>query len=124
MSEIPRLAGGQPRQTTDYELCLVCQKQAGPLVLNPRLPSYHNLLEKVKERARLHDPECVPLQKRLEDCTQETLQRDKAVWHRGCYSKITNAVQMERAVIDSSPPCPPGHTLQSSEVAGQEALMT
>ena len=97
MSEIPRLAGGQPRQTTDYELCLVCQKQAGPLVLNPRLPSYHNLLEKVKERARLHDPECVPLQKRLEDCTQETLQRDKAVWHRGCYSKITNAVQMERA---------------------------
>ena len=95
MSEIPRLTGGQPPQITDYEMCIVCQKQA--LVLNPRLPSYNNLLEKMNERVRLHDPECVPLQKRLEDCTQETLQRDKAVWHRGCYSKMTNVVQMERA---------------------------
>ena len=64
--------------------CVVCQKEAEPLVLHPRLTSYHNLIETVKERASLHDTDCVPVQKRLKDCTAETLQRENAVWHRTC----------------------------------------
>ena len=75
MNEVPRITGGRPCQTTDYKLCAVCQKEAEPLVLHPRLTSYHNLLEAVKERARLHDADCVPVQKRLKDCTAETQQR-------------------------------------------------
>ena len=48
-NEVPKLTGGLPCQTTDYKLCVVCQKEAEPLVLHPRLTSYHNLLEAVKE---------------------------------------------------------------------------
>ena len=66
-------------------------------MLHPRLTSYHNLLETVKERASLHDADCVPVQKRLKDCTAETLQRENAVLHRTCYSRMTNTVQRERA---------------------------
>ena len=96
-NEVPKLTGGRPCQTTDYKLCVVCQKEAEPLVLHPRLTSYHNLLETVKERASLHDTDCVTVQKRLKDCTAETLQRENAVWHRICYSRMTNTVQRERA---------------------------
>ena len=95
-NEVPKLTGGWPCQTTDYKLCVVCQKEAEPLVLHPRLTSYHNLIETVKERASLHDTDCVPVQKRLKDCTAETLQRENAVWHRTCYSRMTNTVQRER----------------------------
>lgn len=98
MSYIAPLAGDQPPQTTDYKRCCVCQKQGGQLVLNPRTTSYDKLLEVVRQRATVHDHECGLLQKRLEGCTKETLQRDKAVWHRVCYSKITNAVQLHRAM--------------------------
>ena len=45
----------------------------------------------------MHDADCVPVQKRLKDCTAETLQRENAVWHRTCYSMMTNTVQRERA---------------------------
>ena len=92
-NEVPKLTGGWPCQTTDYKLYVVCQKEAEPLVLHPRLTSYHNLLETVKERASLHDA----VQKRFKDCTAETLQRENAVWHRTCYSRMTNPVQRERA---------------------------
>ena len=78
------------------KLCVVCQKEAEPLVLHPRLTSYHNLLEAMKERASLHDADCVPVQKRLKECTAETLQRENAVWHHTCYSRMTNTVQRER----------------------------
>ena len=91
------LVDGRAKPLHDYELCVVCQKEAEPLVLHPRLMSYHNLLETVKERASLHDTDCVPVQKRLKDCTAETLQRENAVWHRTCYSRMTNTVQRERA---------------------------
>ena len=96
-NEVPKLTVGRPCQTTDYKLCVVCQKEAEPLVLHPRLTSYNNLLETVKERASLHDTDCVPVQKRLKDCTAETLQRENAVWHRTCYSRMTNTVQREHA---------------------------
>ena len=96
-NEVPKLTGGRPCQTTDYKLCIVCQKEAEPLLLHPRLTSYHNLLETVKERASLHDADCVAVQNRLKDCTAETLQRENAVWHRTCYSTMRNTVQRERA---------------------------
>ena len=96
-NEVPKLTGGRPCQNTDYKLCVVCQDEAEPLVLHPRLTSYHNLLEGVKERASLHNADCVPVQKRLKDCTAKTLQRENAVWHRTCYSMMTNTVQREGA---------------------------
>ena len=83
-NEVPKLTGGRPCQPTDHKRCVVCQKEAEPLVLHPRLTSYHNLLETVKERASLHDTDYVPVQKRLKDCTAETLQRENAVWHPTC----------------------------------------
>ena len=92
--------------------CVLCvKKEAEPLVLHPRLTSYHNLLETVKERASLHDADCVAVQKRLKDCTAETLQRENAVWHRTCYSRMTNTVQRERARDRQHTPCLLGHTL-------------
>ena len=96
-NEVPKLTDGWPCQTTDYNLCVVCQNEAVPLVLHPRLTSYHNILEPVKERVSLHDADCVPVQKRLKDCIAETLQRENTVWHRTCYSRMTNTVQRERA---------------------------
>jgi len=74
-----------------------CVSKRSPLLLHPRLTSFHNLLEAVKERASLHDADCVPVQKRFKDCAAETLQRENAVWRRTCYSRMTNTVQRERA---------------------------
>ena len=123
-NEVPKLTGGRLCQTTDYKLCVVCQKEAEPLVLHPRLTSYHNLLETVKERASLHDTDCVPMQKRLKDCTAETLQIENAVWHRTCYSRMTNTVQREHARDRQQHSMCTGHTLPGWKVADQEVLMT
>ena len=107
-NEVPKLTGGRPCQTTDYKLCVVCQKEAEPLVLHPRLTSYNNLLDTVKERASLRDTDCVPVQKRLKDCTAETLQRENAVWHRTCEDDEHSESVQE---TDSNTPCLLGHTL-------------
>ena len=96
-NEVPRLNSRQPSQTTDFKLCVVCQQEAGPLVMNPRTTFYYRLLEAVKEQASLHDGECVAMQKRLKDCTADSLKQEKAVWHRGCYSMVTNKIQTDRA---------------------------
>ena len=96
--------------TINCVLCL-CQKEAEPLVLHPRLTSYHNLLEAVKERASLHGADCVPVQKRLKDCTAETLQRENAVWHHTCYSRMRTQSRESVQETDSNTPCLLGHTL-------------
>ena len=79
----------------DWKRCILCLQDAGQLVLEPRLDSYHTLLAAVKEQVSLHDGKFFQIQKRLEDCTTETLQRNKALWRRTCYSNTTSEVKMQ-----------------------------
>ena len=37
------------------------------------------------------------MQKWLKDCTADSIKQEKAVWHRGCYSMVTNKIQTDRA---------------------------
>ncbi len=69
------------------------------MVLNPRAGSYHTLLEAIKEKAILQDFECVRIQRRLKDTTEEMLLASNAVWHRTCYYNATNKVQIARDSI-------------------------
>ena len=97
MSLIAPLAGCSDLKKTDFKLCIICQKESGPLVLNPRQSSYVKFMEWVKKWVDIKDNEYVSLHQRLEGCTPETLKRDKAVWHRICYSNVTHTEHFERA---------------------------
>ncbi len=104
MNEVPQLGyrSDQNETLTNWKQCNFCQKDTntkGPLVLNPRAGSYHTLLEAIKERAILQDFECVRIQRRLKDTTEEMLLASNAVWHRTCYSNATNKVQIARDSI-------------------------
>ena len=79
-------------------LCQVDSVAKGTLVLQPRLDSYYNLLEALQQRASAQDGQYVEIHKRLEGITKETLQTQKAVWHRTCYSNATNKDQIRRAI--------------------------
>lgn len=101
MSDVPQLGcqSDKPQESINWKLCILCQadtKTKGLLVLHPRAASYHHLLEVIKERSSLHDVECVKIQRRLKETTEEMLQAANAVWHRTCYSNATNKVQVSR----------------------------
>lgn len=87
-------------QPTIWTRCILCQSATaikGPLVLQPRLYSYHKLLETVAERASLHDGEYIDIQRRLQGNTRDTLLEKKVVWHRACYSSATTKMHIQRA---------------------------
>ena len=66
-------------------------------MLHTRIDSYQHLLEVIQERANLQDGKFVHIQRKLKDCTVETLQRERAVWHRTCYSDVNNKAMVQRA---------------------------
>lgn len=82
---------------TNWKQCILCQKDGENVVSNPRIDSYKCLINAVQERASLHDGEFVKVNQRLKDCTGDILQKQKAVWHRACYSSATNKAHIQRA---------------------------
>ena len=102
MSGIPLLGHGlcQAQEFTNWKQCILCQAndpKKGALVLHPKKESYQHLLEVIQERASLLDGNFTQIQRRLKGSTKETLQSEKAVWHRSCYSSTTNKDQLKRA---------------------------
>lgn len=87
-------------ETINWMQCIFCQsddKKKGVLVQHPRLASYGLILQVVQERASLNDGVYVQVQRRLQNCTPETLSTDRVVWHRSCYSSATNKAEIQRA---------------------------
>ncbi|KAH3891909.1 hypothetical protein DPMN_016019 [Dreissena polymorpha] len=103
MSEDPdgsTLSLGTSKESTDWKLCTICQEKKnnkGTVVLNPRTESYQKLLDIVADRASVQDGEYVTLQRRLQDCTKQTMLEAKSMWHRSCYSCATNEICLQRA---------------------------
>ena len=95
--DIPQLSQQLYVLHTNWKQCIVCQKcvSTKTVVLHPRIDSYQHLLEVIQERANLQDSQFVQIQRRLTDCTVETLQRERAVWHRTCYSDATNKAMVQ-----------------------------
>ncbi|KAH3751138.1 hypothetical protein DPMN_185685 [Dreissena polymorpha] len=100
MSEDPdgsTLSLGTSKESTGWKLCTICQEKnnnKGTVILNPRTESYQKLLDIVADRASVQDGEYVTLQRRLQDCTKQTMLEAKAMWHRSCYSCATNEIQI------------------------------
>ena len=118
---LPQL-GQQTHDTTNWKLCLLCQNDGDQLVVQPRLDSYHTLLAAVQERAVLRDGEFVQIHNQLQDCTQGTLQLNKAIWHRMCYANTTKKSKCNAQETATNVPCPLAHTPRSREAIVQEVL--
>ena len=103
MSEYPdgsKLSLGTSTESVDWKLCIICLERninKEPLVLNPRIESYQRLLDIVADRANLQDGEYVAIQRRLQDCTKQSMLEAKTTWHRSCYSDATNKISLQRA---------------------------
>lgn len=100
MSDKSQDALCQDEETINWLQCILCQsgdKKKGVLIQNPRLASYGHILEVVQERASLNDGAYVQVQRRLQNCTPETLRTERVVWHRSCYSSATNKTEIQRA---------------------------
>ena len=104
MDEVP-LSGKDSCQTkgsTNWTKCVLCQDNSslkGSLVLQPKVESFCRLIETIQERATLQDGDYVQIHKRLEGMSAELLQKEKAVWHRTCYSNATNKDQIRCARV-------------------------
>ena len=116
---LPQL-GQQTHDTPNWKLCL-CQKDGDQLVVQPRLDSYHMLLAVVQDHAVLQDGEFVQIHNRLQDCTQDILEQNKAIWHCMYYANATKSRCNERETT-TNVPCPLAHTPLSREAVIQEAL--
>jgi hypothetical protein len=83
----------------DWKKCILCQSddvKKGSVVMEPRPKSYEYLLDRIKERAELHEGHYIQLKHRLGNCTLEFLIIKKAVWYRMCYSIATSKQQIQR----------------------------
>ena len=68
------------------------------VVMELRLMPCEYLLDRIKERAELHElheGHYIPLKHRLEDCTSDSLSMKKAVWHCICYNNATSKVKIQ-----------------------------
>ncbi|XP_034057156.1 uncharacterized protein LOC117536421 [Gymnodraco acuticeps] len=95
-----REASCQAEESVSWKQCIICQSdddKKGVLVQHPKLESYGLVLQAVQERASLNDGDYVQVQRRLQNCTLETLCTEQAVWHRSCHSNATNNDQIQRA---------------------------
>ena len=90
----------QTKESINWKQCILCQsddKKKGVLVQHPQLESYGLILQVILERASLNDGDYVQVQRRLQNCTPETMCEEKAVWHRSCHSSATNKDKIQRA---------------------------
>ena len=104
MSEDPdgsKLSLGTSKESVDWKLWIICQEKntnKGTVFLNSRTESYQKLLDIVADRASLQGGEYVAIQRRLQDCTKQTMLEAKTTWHRSCYSDATNnQISLQRA---------------------------
>jgi len=90
------LSGTDPspvKDSTIWSKCILCQddsSQRGVLVLKPNVESFGRLIETIQERCNIQDSDYVQINKRLDGASAELLQERNAVWHRTCYSNLTN----------------------------------
>ncbi len=104
MDEVP-LSGADPcqvKESTNWSKCVLCQddsSQKGALVLQPKVESFRRLIETIQERSTLQDADYVQIHKRLDGTSAELLQMKNAVWHRKCYSNLTNKDQIHWARV-------------------------
>ena len=113
--EVPQLGyqSDQIETLIYWKQCILCQKDTNPkesLVLNPT-GSYHTLLQAIKERAVLQHFECVLIQRRLMETTEEMLLASNAVWHRTSHSNTTNKAQIALIPSASKTYCLQDHIL-------------
>jgi hypothetical protein len=69
----------------DWKKCILCQSddvKKRSVVMEPRVMFYEYLLDRIKERAELHEGHYIQLKHRLGDCTSDSLSMKKPVWHR------------------------------------------
>lgn len=104
MDEVP-LSGADPcqaKESTNWSKCVLCQddsSQKRTMVLQPKVESFSRLIETIQERSTLQDCEYVQIHKRLDGTSAELLQTNNAVWHRKCYSNLTNKDQIHWARV-------------------------
>lgn len=99
MSDNPEAAATcQGQEPMNWNLCMLCQydDDKEKLVQHPRIDSYKRVVERVEERASLHDANYVEVHRRL-NSWKDTLCTHEAVYHRSCYSNATNSDQIQRA---------------------------
>lgn len=112
-------------ESFNWKQCIFCQsddKKKGVLVQNPRLESYGLILQVVQERASFNDGGYVQLQRRLQNCTPESICTERVVWHCSCHSSATNKVELQRARDHNAHALATGH--YTDKKRGQRRIST
>ena len=83
--------------TTNFELCLICQVEGGDLVRSPAYASYEKVLEYINLRSEYKDCPYPSISEHLHSVSASTLQECNARWHRDCYSTTCHKKMLEAA---------------------------
>ena len=62
----------------------------------PKPETYQKFLGYANERSKFGNPDFIHLKQWLNGLSAEIWQEKHAVWHRSCYSQLTNKGQRER----------------------------
>ena len=81
--------------TTNFELCIKCQKPGGALVRSPQ--SHQNFIDNVRERAKYGESGYLQIASRVADLTANDLIELDTTWHRECFQETTNVTKIHRA---------------------------
>ena len=94
---IPELRTSQLTLMLDWNLCILCQEESSQPLSFPTPEKYSKVLSVVNERASICDTVFILINKRLQNSNAEDLKRNKAQWHRSCYSKAAHKAHIKRA---------------------------
>ena len=115
----------QAEESINWKQCIFCQsddKKKGVLAQRPKLESYRLILQVVQERASLNDGGYVQVQRRLQNCTPESMCTERVVWHRSCHSSATNKVEIQCARDRNAHALAKGH--YTAKKLGQRRIST